>query len=163
MDIRKFFRPPLPQTNATRATAEPYQNHRIPAAEKELQEPTASEQPQLASGSNTAAQAPPAERSEREREHADYIANPRCSSGLSQTQGHDHSGPPDDLGEDKPAQIILKKFPSRLFNGTSDITLRISRGGGAFMFEHMHYTQALARGVHETRSAETYDNYLEHR
>ncbi|CAB1414730.1 unnamed protein product [Pleuronectes platessa] len=63
MDIRKFFRPPLPQTNATRATAEPYQNHRIPAAEKELQEPTASEQPQLASGSNTAAQAPPAERS----------------------------------------------------------------------------------------------------
>ncbi|KAK0144461.1 Zinc finger MYM-type protein 1 [Merluccius polli] len=107
MDIRKFFRPPPPQTNTARATAEPYQN-RIPAAEKELQE--------LASGSNTAAQAPPAERSEREREHADYNANPRCS-GLSQTQGHDHSGPPDDLGEDKPAQIILKKFPSRLFNG----------------------------------------------
>ncbi|CAB1459968.1 unnamed protein product [Pleuronectes platessa] len=67
-----------------------------PRRRRSCRSPTASEQPQLASGSNTAAQAPPAERSERE--HADYIANPRCSSGLSQTQGHDHSGPPDDLG-----------------------------------------------------------------
>ena len=56
------------------------QENRIPTAEKELEEPTASEQPQLASGSNAEAQVPP-----EEREHGDYSANPSCG-GFSQTK-----------------------------------------------------------------------------
>ncbi|KAL7404542.1 hypothetical protein ABVT39_016206 [Epinephelus coioides] len=117
MDIRKFCRPPRPKTASSRAeqaeeqaTAE--QEHFIPA-EKEQ-----------AASSYTEAQAPPLE---LEREQVDYSTKPsdndrcplpspgpRCSR-LSKTQ--DHGGPPDDLGEDKPAQVILNKFPSRLFKG----------------------------------------------
>lgn len=111
VDIRKFFWPPPPQTKTKTAGATAEQENCIPVVEKGLEELTASEHPQLASGSNTEAQVPPAE-----PEHADYSANPSCS-GLSRTQGHVHRGPPDDWGEDKPDQIILTKFPSRLFNG----------------------------------------------
>ncbi len=117
MDIRKFFRPPLPKAASSRAeqqaTAE--QEHLIPT-EKEQ----AASEPLLASR-DTEAHSPPAE---PEREQADFSAKPsdndRCPlpspgpscSGLSKTQGH--GGPLHDLGEDKPAQIILNKFPSRL-------------------------------------------------
>lgn len=67
MDIRKFFRPPPPQTKTARVIAE--QENHIPA-EKKLEEPTASEQLQLASLCNTEAQVPPVE-----PEHADFSAN----------------------------------------------------------------------------------------
>ena len=108
--IRKFFWPLRPKTASSRTE----QAEEQATAEKEL----AASEPLLAT-SDTQVQAEP--------EQADYSAKPSDNdrrplpslgpscSGLSKTQGH--GGPPDDLGEDKPAQVILNKFPSRLFKG----------------------------------------------